>query len=50
MDFANPLTSENVLDGFDFDSFLHDNDGDNNGFDFNTGFPSMEGAGEIGAE
>ncbi|KAK7959574.1 uncharacterized protein PG986_004428 [Apiospora aurea] len=49
MEFANPLTSDNVLQDFDFDSFLHDNDGADGGFDFN---PStfMEGAGEIGAE
>ncbi|KAK8112754.1 hypothetical protein PG984_013280 [Apiospora sp. TS-2023a] len=48
MEFA-PLTSDNVLQDFDFDSFLHDNDGGDGGFDFN---PStfMEGAGEIGAE
>ncbi|KAK8116640.1 Som1 protein [Apiospora kogelbergensis] len=49
MEFANPLTSDNVLQDFDFDSFLHDGDGGDGGFDFN---PStfMEGAGEIGAE
>jgi hypothetical protein len=48
MDFANPLTSDNVLTDFDFDSFLHDNNtGEDGAFDFNTGF--MEG-GEIGAE
>jgi len=48
MDFANPLTSDNVLTDFDFDSFLHDNNtGEDGTFDFNTGF--MEG-GEIGAE
>ncbi|KAK8057085.1 hypothetical protein PG996_011022 [Apiospora saccharicola] len=40
---------DNVLHDFDFDSFLHDNDGVDGGFDFN---PStfMEGLGEIGAE
>jgi len=48
MDFANPLTSDNVLTDFDFDSFLHDNNtGEEGTFDFSTGF--MEG-GEIGAE
>jgi hypothetical protein len=48
LDFANPLTSDNVLTDFDFDSFLHDNNtGEDGAFDFNTGF--MEG-GEIGAE
>ncbi|TPX08085.1 uncharacterized protein E0L32_010285 [Thyridium curvatum] len=46
MDFANPLTSDNVLNDFDFDSFLHDNAEDPT-FDFNTG-AFMEGAGEIG--
>ncbi|KAI0018640.1 hypothetical protein F4780DRAFT_506694 [Xylariomycetidae sp. FL0641] len=50
MDFANPLTTDNVLQDFDFDSFLHDNDGDPTGtFDF-TAANFMEGAGEIGAE
>ncbi|KAK1750935.1 transcriptional regulator of filamentous growth FLO8 [Echria macrotheca] len=48
MDFANPMTSDNVLTEFDFDAFLNDGSGhDDGGFDFNTGF--MEG-GEIGAE
>ena len=48
MDFANPMTSDNVLTDFDFDTFLHDNNGtDDGGFDFNASF--MEG-GEIGAE
>jgi hypothetical protein len=50
MDFANPLTSGDVLNDFDFDSFLHDNDGDNTGFDFNASTFAMEGAGEIGAD
>lgn len=36
MDFANPLTSGDVLNDFDFDSFLHDNDGDGGTFDFAT--------------
>ncbi len=48
MDFANPLTTGDVLNDFDFDSFLHDNDGDHTGFDL--GPFAMEGAGEIGAE
>jgi len=48
MDFANPLTSDNVLNDFDFDSFLHDNDGDNAGFDFNA--PSFMEGNEIPAE
>lgn len=48
MDLANPLQTTDVLNDFDFDSFLHDNDGDNQPFDFNNAF-SMEGN-EIGAE
>ncbi|KAI0596147.1 hypothetical protein F4775DRAFT_594579 [Biscogniauxia sp. FL1348] len=50
MDFANPLTTDNVLQDFDFDSFLHDNDTGDATFDFNTASFGMEGAGEIGAE
>ena len=49
MDFANPISSSDVLNDFDFDAFLHE-DGDNTGFDFNAGYASMEGTGEIGAE
>lgn len=49
MDFANPLTSGDVLNDFDFDSFLHDGDDANGGFDFNAGFGGMEG-GELAAE
>lgn len=48
MDFANPLTSTDVLNDFDFDTFLHDNNEDT-GFDFNPSF-GMEGANEINAE
>ena len=48
MDFANPLTSSDVLTDFDFDSFLHDsNAGEDGAFDFAGGF--MEGN-EVGAE
>jgi hypothetical protein len=48
MDYANPLTSGDVLNDFDFDSFLHDsNTGEDGTFDFSAGF--MEG-GEIGAD
>jgi hypothetical protein len=50
MDFANPMVTDNVLQDFDFDSFLHDNEGDNGAFDFSGGFSAMEGAGEIGAD
>lgn len=48
MDFANPLVSNDVLNDFDFDSFLHE-DGDNQGFDFNGSF-GMEGTDGIQAE
>lgn len=43
MEFANPLNSSDVLNDFDFDSFLNNND-DGGAFDFNHNF------GEIGAE
>ncbi|CAM1501154.1 Fc.00g103160.m01.CDS01 [Cosmosporella sp. VM-42] len=49
MELANPLQTGDVLNDFDFDSFLHDGDGDNQPFDFNNTFPSMDG-GEIGAD
>ncbi|ORY54958.1 uncharacterized protein BCR38DRAFT_462126 [Pseudomassariella vexata] len=46
LEFAN--NGPDVLQDFDFDSFLHD--GETGGdFDFNNGF-GLEGAGEIGAE
>jgi hypothetical protein len=50
LDFAsNPLQTDNVLDGFDFDSFLQDgNNGEEPTFDFNAGF-SMEPDTTIGA-
>lgn len=51
MEFTNPMTSDNVLQDFDFDSFLHDGDADATGtFDFNTASFGMEAGGEIGAE
>jgi hypothetical protein len=48
MELANPMASGDVLNDFDFDSFLHD---DNSGehFNFNDTFAGIEG-GEIGAE
>lgn len=49
MELANPLHSDNVLNDFDFDSFLNDGDANNEPFDFNGGYPGLEG-GEIGAE
>ncbi|CEJ90235.1 Putative Protein F37C4.5 [[Torrubiella] hemipterigena] len=49
MELANPLQSGDVLNDFDFDSFLHDgNDGNDGGFDFNA-FGNMDG-GELAAE
>lgn len=49
MELANPMNSDNVLNDFDFDSFLNDGDGNNEPFDFNGSYPGMEG-GEISAE
>ncbi|KAI0847012.1 hypothetical protein F5Y00DRAFT_271482 [Daldinia vernicosa] len=48
--FADPMQTGDVLQDFDFDSFLHDGDADPGTFDFGTGPFGMEGAGEIGAE
>lgn len=36
LDFANPLATTDVLNDFDFDSFLHDNEGGDGGFDFSA--------------
>lgn len=49
MDFANPLTSEDVLTDFNFDAFLHD-DADTGNFDFSASYGGMDATGEIGAE
>ncbi|KAL6696848.1 hypothetical protein J3F84DRAFT_309966 [Trichoderma pleuroticola] len=49
MELANPLHSDNVLNDFDFDSFLNDGDANNEPFDFNGGYSGLEG-GEISAE
>ncbi|KAL2205554.1 hypothetical protein CC79DRAFT_1050950 [Sarocladium strictum] len=38
MGFADPITTSDVLNDFDFDSFLHDGDTDNPPFDFNNAF------------
>lgn len=49
LDFANPMQTDNVLADFDFDSFLQDGNGPEDGnFDFNSGF-SMEPDTTIGA-
>lgn len=47
LDFA-PIDSNNVLQDFDFDSFLHDGDAGGDGFDFANTF-DMQG-GEIATE
>ncbi|TWU71948.1 hypothetical protein ED733_000448 [Metarhizium rileyi] len=47
MELANPLQSGDVLNDFDFDSFLHEDNSEP--FDFN-GFSSMEGGDPIGAD
>ena len=48
MDFANPtMGSADVLQDFDFDSFLHQDGGENDGFAFDAS-AFMEG--EVGAE
>jgi hypothetical protein len=48
MEFGNTLSNGGMMEDFDFDSFLHDNDAEASNFDFNT-FPGLEGPGEIGA-
>jgi hypothetical protein len=47
MELANPLNSGDVLNDFDFDSFLHDQDGDTTAFNFTEAFPMGD---EIGAD
>ncbi|KAH6605568.1 hypothetical protein Trco_004721 [Trichoderma cornu-damae] len=49
MELANPLHSGDVLNDFDFDTFLNDGDTGNEPFDFNGGYTGLEG-GEISAE
>jgi hypothetical protein len=50
MDFTNPtMGNGDVLQDFDFDSFLHQDGGDNDAFAFDASTFSMEG-GEIGAD
>lgn len=49
IEFANPLNTGDVLNDFDFDSFLHDGDGNAETFDFSGTFSGMEGN-EIGAD
>ena len=49
MELANPLQTSDVLNDFDFDSFLHDGDGSSEPFNFGETFPGIEN-GEIGAD
>jgi hypothetical protein len=50
MDFANPnMGGSDVLQDFDFDSFLHQDGGDADTFAFDASGFGMEG-GEVGAE
>ncbi|KAI9150421.1 Transcriptional activator somA [Paramyrothecium foliicola] len=44
IEMANPLQTPDVLNDFDFDSFLHDDNGAEH-FDFNSAFPGMENEG-----
>lgn len=50
LEFTNPSMTGDVLQDFDFDSFLHDGDGDGGPFDFNPSSFDMQGTGEIGAD
>ncbi|KAK6951222.1 hypothetical protein Daesc_007753 [Daldinia eschscholtzii] len=50
MPFADPMQTGDLLQDFDFDSFLHDGDADPGTFDFGAPAFGVEGAGEIGAE
>lgn len=50
MDFANPtMGTADVLQDFDFDSFLHQDGGDTDNFSFDASAFLHEG-GEVGAE
>lgn len=42
LEFANPMSTSDVLNDFDFDSFLHDNEGGDGGFDFSTAGAFMD--------
>lgn len=49
LDYTNPMQSENVLTDFDFDSFLQDGTGgEDGGFDFGGAGFSMEADTTIG--
>ena len=47
---TDPLGTDNVLNDFDFDSFLHETAADDNTFDFSTGAFNIGDASEIGAD
>lgn len=44
------MASSDVLNDFDFDTFLHESNEDGGGFDFGSATFGIEGAGEIGAD
>lgn len=51
MDFnTNPIGTDNVLNDFDFDSFLHDGAGPDDGVAFEFASNQFLDGGEIGAE
>lgn len=42
LEFANPMNTTDVLNDFDFDSFLHDNENGDGGFDFSASGAFMD--------
>lgn len=44
-DFHNPMETNDVLEGFDFDTFLHNMDGPNPDFEFSLA--GMGGMGDV---
>jgi hypothetical protein len=48
VDFGNGPLGNHMIEDFDFESFLHDDNGEPNTFDFNATFTTLEGGGEIG--
>lgn len=50
LEFADPMASSDVLNDFDFDTFLHESNEDGGGFDFGSATFGIEGTGEIGAD
>ena len=39
-----------MMEDFDFESFLHDDNGDATAYDFNATFTNLEGPGEMGTD